>query len=99
MTGQGWPGVIPKVRTRPRANPGEQNGLLPCYPGHPHFFRRDYILGMFPYGKPYCLHCGIHAGPTYVGQGVVVAPMHLVPTSEPPKPGGRPPRDSGKPSI
>jgi hypothetical protein len=23
-----------------------------------HLFRRDYILGLIPFGKPYCIRCG-----------------------------------------
>lgn len=30
-----------------------------CYRLGRHFFVRDYRLGLFPVGKPYCMWCGI----------------------------------------
>lgn len=38
-------------------------GWLHCERVGHHFFQRDYVLGVLPVGRPYCLWCGAESRP------------------------------------
>lgn len=49
-------------RTVPSQEPPWKGAWMPtCERLGKHLFRRDYTLGVFPYGEPYCMYCGIEA--------------------------------------